>query len=313
MTKRLKTALVEHGHTRPLMDGTVTPRTFEFDFEDVPVIIKAFRRMVRGLELDICEMAMTTYLCARAHGKPFTAIPVFPMRAFHHGAIVYNTRAGIHTPKDLEGRKVGVNRGYTVTTGLWARSILQHEHGVDLSRVTWVLSGDEHVAEYRPPVNVIPIEPGKTLEAMLIAGEIAAAIGVQVESPDVKPLIPNARETGFEALRRRGHYPINHTVVVRNDLLDAHSDLAPDIFDAFARAKRIYVQRLREGQVDAASPIDQVFRRVMEITADPLPYGIDANRQALEAIVQHSVEQGILSRHVAIEELFPANTRSLTA
>ena len=313
MTKRLKTALVEHGHTRPLMDGTVTPRTFEFDFEDVPVIIKAFRRMVRGLELDICEMAMTTYLCARAHGKPFTAIPVFPMRAFHHGAIVYNTRAGIHTPKDLEGRKVGVNRGYTVTTGLWARSILQHEHGVDLSRVTWVLSGDEHVAEYRPPVNVIPIEPGKTLEAMLIAGEIAAAIGVQVESPDVKPLIPNARETGFEALRRRGHYPINHTVVVRNDLLDAHSDLAPDIFDAFARAKRIYVQRLREGQVDAASPIDQVFRRVMEITGDPLPYGIDANRQALEAIVQHSVEQGILSRSVAIEELFPPNTRSLTA
>ncbi len=311
MTKRLKTALVEHGHTRPLMDGTVTPRTFEFDFEDVPIIIKAFRRMVRGLELDICEMAMTTYLCARAHGKPFTAIPVFPMRAFHHGAIVYNTRAGIHTPKDLEGRKVGVNRGYTVTTGLWARSILQHEHGVDLSRVTWVLSGDEHVAEYRPPVNVIPIEPGKTLEAMLIAGEIAAAIGVQVESPDVKPLIPNARETGFEALRRRGHYPINHTVVVRNDLIDAHSDLAPDIFDAFARAKRIYVQRLREGQVDAASPIDQVFRRVMEITGDPLPYGIDANRQALEAIVQHSVEQGILSRSVAIEDLFPENTRAL--
>jgi 4,5-dihydroxyphthalate decarboxylase len=313
MTKRLNTALVEHGHTRPLMDGTVTPRTFEFDFEDVPIIINAFRRMVRGLELDICEMAMTTYLCARAHGKRFTAIPVFPMRAFHHGAIVYNTRAGIHTPKDLEGRKVGVNRGYTVTTGLWARSILQHEHGVDLSRVTWVLSGDEHVAEYRPPVNVIPIEPGKTLEAMLIAGEIAAAIGVQVESPDVKPLIPNARETGFEALRRRGHYPINHTVVVRNDLIDAHSDLAPDIFDAFARAKRIYVQRLREGQVGPASQIDQVFRRVMEITGDPLPYGIDANRQALEAIVQHSVEQGILSRLVAIEELFPPNTRSLMA
>ncbi len=311
MTKRLKTALARRGHTEPLMDGTVTPRTFEFDFEDVPIIIKAFRRMVRGLELDICEMAMTTYLCARAHGKAFTAIPVFPMRAFHHGAIVYNTRSGVRTPKDLEGRQVGVNRGYTVTTGLWARSILQHEHGVDLSRVTWVLSGDEHVAEYRPPVNVIPIEPGKTLEAMLIAGEIAAAIGVQVESPDVKPLIPNARETGFEALRRRGHYPINHTVVVRNDLIDAHSDLAPDIFDAFARAKRIYVQRLREGQVDAASPIDQVFRRVMEITGDPLPYGIDANRQALEAIVQHSVEQGILPRSVAIEDLFPENTRAL--
>ena len=84
---RLKTALVRRGHTQALMDGTVKPRTFEFDFEDVPAIINAFRRMVRGLEFDICEMAMTTYLCARAHGKPFTAIPIFPMRAFHHGAI----------------------------------------------------------------------------------------------------------------------------------------------------------------------------------------------------------------------------------
>jgi 4,5-dihydroxyphthalate decarboxylase len=313
MTKRLKTALVERGQTQPLIDGTVTPRTFAFDFEEVSVIIKAFRRMVRGLEFDISEMAMTTYLCARAHGKPFTAIPIFPVRAFHHGAIVYNTKAGIHAPKDLEGRKVGVNRGYTVTTGLWARSILQHEYGVNLSRVTWVLSGDEHVAEYRPPANVVPIEPGRTLEELLIAGEIAAAIGVDVDSPDVKPLISNAREAGFDALRRRGHYPINHTIVVRNELLEANPDLAPDMFEAFAGAKRIYVQRLREGRVDAESKTDQVFRRVMEITGDPLPYGIDPNRQALEAIVQYSVEQGILPGPVAIEDLFPQNTRTLTA
>src|SRR3984893_9633337 len=166
---RLKTALVTRGHTRPLKDGTVKLRGFELDFEDVPAIITAFRRMVRGLDFDISEMAMTTYLCARAHGKPFTAIPVFPMRAFHHGAILYNTKAGIRTPKDLEGKKVGVNRGYTVTGGLWARSILQHEYGVDLSRVTWVLSGDEHVAEYRPPGDVLSIDPGKTLEALLTA------------------------------------------------------------------------------------------------------------------------------------------------
>ena len=313
MTKRLKTAVVVRGHTQPLVDGTVTPRTFEFDFEDVPVIIKAFRRMVRHLEFDVCEMAMTTYLCARDHGKPFTALPIFPMRALHHGAIVYNTRAGVHTPKDLEGKKVGVNRGYTVTTGLWIRSILQHEHGVDLSKVTWVLSGDEHVAEYRPPANVVSIEPGKTLEDLLTAGDIAAAIGVQVESPDVKPLIPDAREAGFQALRRRGLYPINHTVVVRNDILDANPDLAPDLFNAFAEAKRIYLHRLSDGRVDPSSPTDQVFRRVMDITGDPLPYGIEPNRQALEAIVQYSVEQGILRQHVAVEELFPLSTRTLAA
>jgi ABC-type nitrate/sulfonate/bicarbonate transport system substrate-binding protein len=310
MTKRLKTALGRRGHTQPLMDGTVKPRTFEFDFEDVPIIINAFRRMVRNLEFDISEMAMTTYLCARDHGKRFTAIPVFPMRAFHHGAIVYNTRAGVHTPKDLEGKKVGVNRGYTVTTGLWARSILQHEYGVDLSRVTWVLSGDEHVAEYRPPANVVSIEPGKTLEALLTAGEIAAAIGVQVDSPDVKTLIPNAREAGFETLRRRGLYPINHTVVVRNDLLDAHPDLATDLFNAFAEAKRIYLQRLRDAPVQEA---DQVHERVMDITGDPLPYGIEPNRTTLEAIVQYCVEQRILSRPVAVEDLFVQNTRTLSA
>jgi 4,5-dihydroxyphthalate decarboxylase len=309
----LKTALATRGHTQPLKDGTVKVRGFELDFQNVPNIITAFRRMVRGLEFDVSEMAMTTYLCARAHGKPFTAIPVFPMRAFHHGAIVYHTAAGIRTPKDLEGRKVGINRGYTVTTGLWARSILQHEHGVDLSRVTWVLSGDEHVAEYRPPANVVAIARGQTLESLLLAGEIAAAIGVEVDSPDVKPLIPHAREAGFDALRRRGHYPINHTVVVRNDRLDADPGLARNLFDAFVAAKRIGVQRLRDGRIDAASPTDHVFARVMEITGDPLPYGIESNRQALEAIVQYSVEQGILSRSVAIEDLFPPSTWTLTA
>jgi 4,5-dihydroxyphthalate decarboxylase len=310
---RLKTALARRGHTEALMNGTVTPRTFEFDFQDVPVIIKAFRRMVRSLEFDISELAMTTYLCARAHGKPFTAIPVFPMRAFHHGAIVYNTKTGVRTPKDLEGRRVGVNRGYTVTTGLWVRGILQHEYGVDLGKVTWVLSGDEHVAEYRPPPNVVSIEPGRTLQELLAAGEIAAAIGITAESPDVKPLIPHAAEAGFEALRRRGLYPINHTVVVRNDLLDAAPDLARDLFDVFAEAKRIYLQHLGEGQTDAVSATDPVFLRVMEMSGDPFPYGIEANRRTLEAIVQYSVEQGILSGPVAIEDLFPRSTRTLTA
>jgi 4,5-dihydroxyphthalate decarboxylase len=310
MTKRLKTAVVVNGQTQPLIDGPVRPRTFEFEFEDVPVIVKAFRRMVRGLEFDICELAMTTYLTARDHGKAFTAIPVFPWRAFHHGAIVCNVNAGIRTPKDLEGRRVGVNRGYTVTTGLWARSILQHEHGVDLRKVTWVLSGDEHVAEFRPPANVVSMEPGQTLEGLLTTGEIAAAIGVKFESPDVKPLIPNAREAGLETLRRRGIYPINHTIVVKNELLDANPDLATDLFNAFAEAKRIYVQRLKEGRVENADPI---HKAVLDITGDPLPYGIEPNRRTLEAIVQYSVEQGILSEPVAIEDLFPRSTRTLTA
>jgi len=299
---RLKTALVTRGHTRALKDGTVTPRTFDFEFEEVPQIIQAFRRMVRGLEFDISEMAITTYLCARAHGKALTAIPVFPMRAFHHGAILHNTKAGIRGPRDLEGKRVGVNRGYTVTTGLWARSILQHQYGVDLNRVTWVLSGDEHVAEYRPPSNVIPIDKDKKMEDMLVSGEIPAAIGVQVDSPDVKPLIANPREAGFAALRERGLYPINHTIVVRNDVLAAHPGLAADLFRAFAEAKQPYVAQLAAGEIQNAD--DEFFKRVMDVTGDPLPYGIEPNRQMLEAVVHHAVEQGIIPRPIPIEELF---------
>jgi 4,5-dihydroxyphthalate decarboxylase len=299
----LKTALVTRGHTKALKDGTIKPRTFDFDFEEVPQIIQAFRRMVRGLEFDISEMAITTYLCARAYGKAFTAIPVFPMRAFHHGAILHNTKAGIRNPKDLEGRKVGVNRGYTVTTGLWARSILQHQYGVDLDRVTWVLSGDEHVAEYQPPANVVPIEKGRKMEEMLVSGEIPAAIGVQgIDSPDVKPLIANAREAGFAALRERGLYPINHTVVIRNDVLAAHPEVASDLFSVFDEAKRGYVERLEAGQ--SANADDEFFRKVMDVTGDPLPYGIEPNRKMLDAMITHAVEQGIIPRRVAVDELF---------
>jgi len=301
MTKRLRTAFATRGHTEALKNGSVKPRTCEFDFEEVPVIIKAFRRMVRTQDFDVCELAMTTYLASRAHGKPFTAIPVFPMRAFHHGAIVYNTNSGIRVPKDLEGRNVGVNRGYTVTTGVWARSILQHEYGVDLDAVTWVLSGDEHVAEFRPPSNVVPIAAGKSMEDLVASGDIPAAIGVQIDSSNVKPLIPNAKEAGFAALRRTGHYPINHTVVVRNDVLHAHPGLADDLFDAFVEAKRRYVDRLTSGQIETPDP---VHMRVMEVLGDPLPYGIEPNRQMLEALVGYAVEQKILPQRFAIEELF---------
>jgi 4,5-dihydroxyphthalate decarboxylase len=302
---QLKTALVTRGHTKALKDGTIRPRTFEFAFEEVPAIIQAFRRMVRGLEFDISEMAITTYICARAYGKRFTALPIFPMRAFHHGAVVYNTRSGIRSPNDLEGRRVGVNRGYTVTTGVWARSILQHQYGVDLSKVTWVLSGDEHVAEWQPPSNVVPLEQGLKMEDLVASGDIPAAIGIQVDSADVRPLIANAAEAGLAALRDRGLYPINHTIVIKDDLLAAEPSLAADIFEAFVEAKRPYLSDLSSGRIAEPSADDRFFKRVLEVIGDPLPYGVEPNRRMLEAIVQHDYEQGIIPRRMTIEELFP--------
>ncbi len=311
---KLKTVTRTQGNNQALKDGSVKPKTFAFDFEEVNPLIDAFRRMVRGLEFDICEMALTTYICARAHGKRMTALPIFLVRAFHHGAVLVNAKAGIRSPKDLEGKRVGVNRGYTVTTGLWARSVLQHQYGVDLKKITWVLSGDEHVAEYRPPSNVVPIEKGKKMADMLASGELVAAIGVEIEHPDVQPLIPNAKEAGFEALRSRGHYPINHTVVVKDDLLDAHPDLAADVFKAFAEAKRLYVERLKAGKIEKPTAVDEVHRRVMGITGkDPLPYGIAPNRKTLEEVIQSALEQGIITRPVAVEELFAGSTHGLVA
>ncbi|MDB5731766.1 MAG: phtD [Variovorax sp.] len=310
--RKLKTVTRTQGNNQALKDGSVRPRGFEFDFVDVPVLIDGFRRMVRGLEFDVSEMALSTYLCAREHGKRFTALPIFLVRAFHHGAILVNTKAGIRTPKDLEGKRVGVNRGYTVTTGLWARSVLQQEHGVDLGRITWVLSGDEHVAEYQPPANVVPIEPGKKIADMLVAGELAAAIGVEVDHPDVKPLIPDAAEAGLQALRSRGHYPANHLIVVRDELLAEEPGLAAAVFNAFVESKQVYLERLKAGAIEKPTAMDKLHLRVMEITGkDPLPYGIEPNRAMLQEWIEHCLAQGIITRRVGVDELFAPASREL--
>ena len=308
----LKTVTRTQGNNSALKDGTVKPKTFEFNFEEVDPIIAAFRRMVRANEFDICEMAITTYICAREHGKPMTAVPVFLVRAFHHGAILVNAKAGIRSPKDLEGKRVGVNRGYTVTTGVWARGVLADEHGVDLGKITWVLSGDEHVAEYKPPANVVPMEKGKTMDDMLISGELVAAIGVETKHPDVKPLIPNALEAGLSALRQRGHYPINHTVVIKNELITKYPDLAADVFNAFAKAKRLYVERLKAGKIENPTGVDEVHRRVMAVTGEPLPYGIEPNRKVIEELIRDASAQGIARKPVKIDELFAPGTHELT-
>ncbi len=308
----LRTVTRTQGNNRALKDGTVVPDGIRFDFEEVPVLIDAFRRMVRGLEYDVGEMALTTYVCARAHGVRFTALPIFLVRAFHHGAILHNVNAGIRTPKDLEGKRVGVNRGYTVTTGLWARNVLQREHGVDLRKITWVLSGDEHVAEYQPPANVVPVEPGRKMSELLASGELVAAIGVDSDSPDVKPLIPNAKEAGYEALRSRGHYPINHLVVVKDEVLAAHPQVAVAVFEAFAESKRLYVERLENSAIDAPTAVDEMHRRVSQITgADPLPYGIGPNRAMLEEAVASALDQGIITQPIEVDALFAPATRGL--
>jgi 4,5-dihydroxyphthalate decarboxylase len=257
-------------------------------------------------------MAFTTYLVAKAHGVAFTALPVFLVRGFHHGAILQNATLGIGHPKELEGRRVGVNRGYTVTTGVWARAALADEYGVDLDRVTWVLSGDEHVAEYRPPANVVPMPEGATLPGLLASGDLAAAIGIESDSPDVVPLIPDADSVALDGLRRDGFYPINHLVVVRDELLAEHPELAARLFEAFAESKRRYVDQLRAGTIENPTATDRMYAQVMEVTGgDPLPYGIEPNRAAIEKLLDHAVNQKILDRRPDVASLFAVGTHDL--
>lgn len=311
MTTTLRTVTRSQGNNAALKDGRVRPDGVTLAFEEIPVLVQAFRRMVRALEWDLCEMALTTYLCAREHGVKFTALPIFLVRDFHHGAILKNRHAGITAPKDLEGRRVGVNRGYTVTTGVWARGILQEEYGVDLGRVTWVLSGDEHVEAYRPPANVVPLEPGRRLEDDLASGAIGAAIGVASDHADILPLIPDGLEAGLRAFDARGHYPINHLMVVRDDVLAANPNVAKQVFEAFAISKQVYLDDLRGGRIAEPTAIDRMHLRVMERMADPLPYGVEANRAVLETLVGHAVGQGILTKPVQIDDLFAAGMRGL--
>lgn len=312
--RKLKTVTRTQGNNQALKDGSVRPESYEFDFEEVPVLVDGFRRMVRGLEFDVCEMALTTYLCAKAHGKRFTALPVFLVRGFHHGAILVNRRAGFRAPRDIEGRRLGVNRGYTVTTGVWARGVLRSEHGVDLDRVTWVLSGDEHVAEYRPPANVVPLGKGRKMEEEVAAGELDGVINLQLEHPDMVRLIPDAEKAGYRALRERGHYPANHLIVVRDELLAQEPGLAAEVFQAFAESKRRYVSALQAGAIEKPTAVDRMHQRVMEITGrDPLPYGIEPNRAMLEELMAHATDQKIIDKPMRIEDLFAPPTHHLQA
>ena len=304
MSLKLRTALVKYGHTGAVIDGSVRSDKVEIKHVEVSPITTAFRRMVRGLEYDVSEMALSTYLCARDHGVAITALPIFALRRFEHGQIVYNVKSGIKRPGDLAGRRVGV-RGYTVTPGVWVRGILSMGYGVDLDSVTWVLSGDEHVAEYMAPPNVVSAPEGADLGAMLLAGEIDAAIGAgNVDSEDVQPLIPNAFDAGAAFYRQTGIYPISHHLVVRDELLEANPWLAEELLGLFREAKDGYLRELAANGPQNGQD-EGMVRMQGVIGPDPLLYGVEANRKTLEAFIGFNVEQKVISKGVGLEELFP--------
>jgi 4,5-dihydroxyphthalate decarboxylase len=292
LTIRLTTVIRTTPVVAALKDGRVSPDGVELAFKEVTPITKAFRIMCRELAYDVCEMAASTYLVAREHGKPFTALPVFLTRGFHHAAVVAREPGD---PKSMAGKRVGVNRGYTVTTGVWARGILATRYGVDLDSITWVRSDAEHVAEYEPPPNVEDLEPGRDLGEAVLAGELAAAVG-DVKTEGLVPLIADAQQAAeYEAHARRA-WPVNHLVVVKDELLARDPALAPALFDAFERAKDLYVE---SGELE---PLHACAAEL--VGGDPLPYGLEANRAIIDELLDHAVAQKILRRRPAVDELF---------
>jgi len=285
---RLKAVIRTSPWVEALKDGSVAPSGYELDFEEVQPVTRAFRIMSRELAYDVCEMAATTYFVARDHGKPFTALPVFVTRGLHHTAIRAREPGD---PRALEGQRVGVNRGYTVTTGVWARGILATDYGVDLDRVTWVRTDDEHVAEFEPPSNVEDLREGESLT------DLAALVG-EDKSGTLVPLVETAEADAWRALEERGLWPVNHLVVVKDDVLAAHPDAAEALFGAFVRARDAYV---------AGGELLPLHARVAEVTGgNPLPYGLDRNRAVVEQLLDHCVAQRILRRRPSLDDLFVA-------
>lgn len=312
----LKIAVAEHPHTSAIRSGAIPIEGVEPEFITVKPQIGAFRRMVRDLEFDVCELAPTTYIIARAFGAPFVALPIFVVRRFHHAGLLVRPDAGIKTPKDLEGKKVGV-RAYSVTTGVWTRQVLIDEFGVDNSRITWVVDDEEHVTQLKLPGNVIHAPKGRSLAEMMADGELsagfAAAAGIgrtgaptggwQEVAADYPDLFPNAEDLEAEYYRRTGIYPMHGTIVVKDSVLAANPWIARSLFDAFEKAKDEWLARLDAGE-DTSDTAKKYGKLRKIVGYDPLPYGIETNRQTIEALEQTAFAQGLTPRRMATEELF---------
>jgi 4,5-dihydroxyphthalate decarboxylase len=276
----LRTALGNSPLLRALKEGAVTSDRIGFEFVEVDPVTRAFRRMTRAMEFDLCEIALTTHAQARAYGKPITALPVVLLRGLHHNALICPRTSSLRGPADLTGKRIGV-RAWSQTTGVWVRGILHDEYGIAPDAIAWVTEEDAHVQEFTDPPFVQRIAAEQSLPAMLLAGEIDAAVALAgVDAAAVRTVIPDADAAAAAWSAKTGVYPINHVVVVKDELLAQHPWLAGELMRLFLASKR---------QAD-----------------DSVPYGLDANRPAIELLMRYAAEQGLIPRAYRPEELFIA-------
>lgn len=292
------------------------------DLEFVPFFSPrgAFDRMSGGLEFDVAEFSLSEFVSQFGAGPcPFVAIPVFPSRAFRHGMIGIHTAAGIAHPRDLAGKRIGVPL-YTMTAAVWIRGMLQDEYGVDLSQVRWTQGafnsagrhGDPHVLPLLKPADIRDNDSGRSIGELLAAGELDATLGPSLpevvrKHPLLRRLFPDFKSVEQDYFRRTGIFPIMHVLVIRRELHERHGFLAPALYRACTEAKQLALRKLRLlGAPQVMLPwlpadmdeIDAFFG------GDPYPYGVDANRAALETFARYAQEQALVARRMAAEELF---------
>lgn len=275
---RLKTLLGDYPVTRALKAGEVAGEGIELEFADVKLPQSAFKRVVRDLEFDVAELALVTYLLAKAQGKPYRLLPAVLTARFQYPFLVHTLGNPISKVKGLEGKRVG-QRSYSVTTATWLRGILAEDYRVDLSRVRWVTFEEPHVAEFRDPPNVERAPAGKDMVAMLLGGELDAAIvGELPKDPRIRPLIAEPEAAARAWCARTGaHIQINHMVVARNSM---PLDVSEKVFSC-----------LRKSRQAAGNPAAN-------------PFGIEENRRNLEAAIDCVHRQGMIPRRFSVEELF---------
>jgi 4,5-dihydroxyphthalate decarboxylase len=287
----LKTNLADYPVTMAMKDGRVASDLVKLEYCGPKVVNEGFKPMVRENAYQAGELAIITYLQARAYGKPFVMLPAPMSGRFQHHTIGYNKELGPLAPKDIEGRKVGV-RTYSQTTGLWVRGILQHEYGVDLDKVTWLTVDDAHLNEHNDPPNVRRLPPGSKLDKMMFDGELAAAIlgGNMPKDPWVETLIPDAKAAARKWYEREGVIPINHVFVVRQELSKERPDVVREIYRMIVESRRLAPESAK--------------------TTIP-PFGLEENRKGLELAIEWSLEQKIIPRRMSVDELFDDTTAAL--
>jgi 4,5-dihydroxyphthalate decarboxylase len=300
----LTIALGAYDHSAAVEDGRVEIPGYVVKPVEVRPIIAAYRRMIRDLEFDVCELAPVSYLMAREAGVPLVAIPVFLNRRFHHGDIQCSPSSNIEAPRDLEGCRVGV-RAYSVSTGVWARGALEEQYGVDLGQVTWVVDDDDHV-EGRSPANVERVTSDRSLGELLAASEIDAAFtgnagtgragnpvngweAADADPATTYPLFGQSDVLERDYYLRTGIYPLHSVIVVRSALVEKDPDLPSKLYAAFAESKRASLA------VDPDfTSLPRLARQRALIGSDPIPYGIDSNRSSIEALQRFSRHQGLI-------------------